>query len=156
MARRKVKNGKKSPWGQCPYQTSSKRLPPFSLLIGARKLLCFSVQSEGRTAATFPRPHYLPLGLPGCFHIDHSAPCLPPKFCLTIIFDFSWDDCNGEEKCDGDVTMVAKFLVHNNREILQHQKAIGLDWLKNNFARASRAFFVHFLAVVARLRHETS
>ena len=26
---------------------------------------------------------------------------------------------------------------------------------KNNFARASR-FFVHFLAVVARLRHETS
>ena len=34
------------------------------------------------------------------------------------------------------------------------KKAIGLDWQKNNFARASR-FFVHFLAVVARLRHET-
>ena len=32
---------------------------------------------------------------------------------------------------------------------------MGLDWQKNNFARASR-FFVHFLAVVARLRHETS
>ena len=79
----------------------------------------------------------------------------PPKFCVTIIFDFSLDDYN-REKCDGDVTMVAKLLVHNNREFLQQQKAIGLDWLKNNFARASRAFFVHFLAVVARLRHETS
>ena len=31
------------------------------------------------------------------------------------------------------------------------KKAIGLDWQKSNFARASR-FFVHFLAVVARLR----
>ena len=29
-------------------------------------------------------------------------------------------------------------------------KPIGLDWQINNFARASR-FFVHFLAVVARL-----
>ena len=34
------------------------------------------------------------------------------------------------------------------------KKAIGLLWQNNNFARASR-FFVHFLAVVARLRHET-
>ena len=34
------------------YQTSSKRLPPFWLLIGARKLLCFSAQSEGRMAVT--------------------------------------------------------------------------------------------------------
>ena len=34
-------------------------------------------------------------------------------------------------------------------------KAIGLDWQKFNFARASR-FLVHFLAVVARLRRETS
>ena len=30
-------------------------------------------------------------------------------------------------------------------------KAIGLDWQNNNFARASR-FFVHFFAVNARLR----
>ena len=34
------------------------------------------------------------------------------------------------------------------------KKAIGLDWQKNNFAPASR-FLVHFLAVFARLRHET-
>ena len=34
------------------------------------------------------------------------------------------------------------------------KKAIGLDRQNNNFARASR-FFVHFLAVVARLRRET-
>ena len=33
------------------------------------------------------------------------------------------------------------------------KKAIGLDWQNNNFARASR-FFVHFFAVVARLRRE--
>ena len=44
----------------------------------------------------------------------------------------------------------------NNRELKQRQgnetgkKAIGLDWKKNNFVRASR-FFVHFLAVIARL-----
>ena len=35
------------------------------------------------------------------------------------------------------------------------KKAIALDWQNNNFARASR-FFVHFFAVVARLRRETS
>ena len=34
------------------YQTSSKRSLPFWLLIGARKLLCFSAQKEGRTTAT--------------------------------------------------------------------------------------------------------
>ena len=37
----------------------------------------------------------------------------------------------------------------------ERQKARGLDWHNNNFARASR-FFVHFLAVVARLRHESN
>ena len=35
------------------------------------------------------------------------------------------------------------------------KKAIGLDWQNNNFARASR-FFVHFLAVVARLQRESA
>ena len=30
---------------------------------------------------------------------------------------------------------------------------MGLDWQNNNFARASR-FFVHFFAVVGRLRRE--
>ena len=78
------------------YQTSSKRSPPFWILIGARKLVFFWHQSEARTAATvwnwsgktlspgallsvlyftlclilppvqtFPRLHYLPLGLRG-------------------------------------------------------------------------------------------
>ena len=32
---------------------------------------------------------------------------------------------------------------------------IGLDWQKNNFARASR-FFVHFFAVTARLGRENA
>ena len=44
------------------YQTSSKRSPPFWLLIGARKLVFHLV-------VTFPRPHYLPLGLRGCVRI---------------------------------------------------------------------------------------
>ena len=33
------------------------------------------------------------------------------------------------------------------------KKPIGYDWQNNNLARASR-FFVHFLAVVARLQRE--
>ena len=35
------------------------------------------------------------------------------------------------------------------------KKVIGLDWQNNNFARASH-FFVHFFAVVARLRREST
>ena len=35
------------------------------------------------------------------------------------------------------------------------QKAMGLDWQNNNFARASR-FFVYFLAVVVRLQSESA
>ena len=49
----------------------------------------------------------------------------------------------------------------DNGELKQRQgnetskKAIGLDWQKNNFARASR-FFVHFLAVITRLQRESA
>ena len=49
---KKSKERRGEPLGTVSYQTSSKRLPPFCLLIGARKLLCFSAQSEARTAAT--------------------------------------------------------------------------------------------------------
>ena len=35
------------------------------------------------------------------------------------------------------------------------KKAIGLDWLNNNCARASR-FFVYFFAVVAQLQGESA
>ena len=41
------------------------------------------------------------------FHIDHNAPCLPPKFCITIVFYFSWDDYNTQEKLE---TMVMQNL----------------------------------------------
>ena len=34
------------------------------------------------------------------FHIDHNAPCLPPKILHNIVFDFSWDDCNTQEKLE--------------------------------------------------------
>ena len=35
------------------------------------------------------------------FHIHNNAPCLPPKFCINILFNiqyFSWDDCNIQDK----------------------------------------------------------
>ena len=89
------KSKREEPLGTMSYQTSSKRSPPSCLLIGARKTQIFWHQSEVRTAATvwnlsgktlspgallvyfsschifppvytFPRPHYLPLGLRGC------------------------------------------------------------------------------------------
>ena len=41
--------------------------------------------------------------------------------------------CGSQQFCNGDG---------------EQQKAIGLDWQENNFARASR-FFVHFVTVVA-------
>ena len=50
--RKKVKNGEKSPWGQCLTRPVLKRSPPFRLLIGARKLVFFWRQWEARTAAT--------------------------------------------------------------------------------------------------------
>ena len=39
---KKSKERREEPLGTMSYQTSSKRSPPFWLLIGARKLLCFS------------------------------------------------------------------------------------------------------------------
>ena len=44
------------------------------------------------------------------FHVGHNALCLPSppyKFCLTIVFDFSWDDCNTQKKLE---TMVMEKL----------------------------------------------
>ena len=40
------------------------------------------------------------------FHIDHNAPCLCPELCITIVFDFPWDDCNTLEKLE---TIYANF-----------------------------------------------
>ena len=56
MAQKKSKERREEPLGTMSYQASSKRSPPFWLLIGARKTQVFSVffwhQSEARTAAT--------------------------------------------------------------------------------------------------------
>ena len=49
---KKRKERREEPLGTMSYQTSSKRSPPFWLLIGARKLVFFWHQSEARTAAT--------------------------------------------------------------------------------------------------------
>ena len=52
MAQKESKERREEPLGTLSYQTSSKRSPPFCLLIGARKLVFFWHQSEARTAAT--------------------------------------------------------------------------------------------------------
>ena len=49
---KKSKERRGEPLETMSYQTSSKRSPPFWLLIGARKLVFFWHQSEARTAAT--------------------------------------------------------------------------------------------------------
>ena len=49
MARKKSKERPEEPLGTTSYQTSSKRSPPFWLLIGARKLVFLWHQSEART-----------------------------------------------------------------------------------------------------------
>ena len=68
-----------------------------------------------------------------------------------------------EEKCDVILPWYQNFWIATIRSLSiddgdgneNGEKAIGLDWQNNNVARASR-FFVHLLAIVARLRHETS
>ena len=54
--------------------------------------------------ATGSNPHRVHLfdNIIHFFHIDHNAPCPPlqKKKCITIVFDFSWDDCNTEEKLE--------------------------------------------------------
>ena len=47
------------------------------------------------------------------------------------------------------------FIIYDGDTNEDGKKAIGLGWQDNNSARASR-FFVHFCAVVTRLRRETS
>ena len=49
---KKSKGRREEPLGTMSYQTSSKRSQPLWLLIGARKRLCFSAQSEARMAVT--------------------------------------------------------------------------------------------------------
>ena len=67
----------------------------------------------------------------------------------------------GQSFCFADLNLLF-FAVLVDRELKQQrrrqreqQKAIGLDRQNNSFARASR-FFVHFLSVTARLRHENA
>ena len=51
-SKKKSKERREEPLGTKSYHINSKRSPPFWLLIGAKKLLCFSAQSEARSAAT--------------------------------------------------------------------------------------------------------
>ena len=70
---KKRKERRKEPLGTMSYQTSSKLSRSFWLLIGARKLLCFSAQSEGRTAATI---------------WNWSGKILSPEALLAVLYHF--------------------------------------------------------------------
>ena len=52
MAQKKSKERPEEPLGTMSYQTSSKRSPPFCLLIGQKNTKVFWHQSEARTTAT--------------------------------------------------------------------------------------------------------
>ena len=52
MAQKKSKERREEPLQTMSYQTSSKRSPPFWLLIGQKNTKVFWHQSEARTAAT--------------------------------------------------------------------------------------------------------
>ena len=39
------------------------------------------------------------------FHIDHNAPCLPPKFCIIIESNFSWVLRSSQEKSKSTVML---------------------------------------------------
>ena len=39
------------------------------------------------------------------FHIDHNAPCLPPKFCIIIVSNFSWVLRSSQEKSKSTVML---------------------------------------------------
>ena len=73
----------------------------------------------------------------------------PLKFCVTNIFDFSWDDYITQEKFE---TMVLGFW---GCLMVYVKMVIRFRPQNNNFARASR-FFVHFFATIARLWRENA
>ena len=64
---KKIKERREEPLGTMSFQTSSKLLRSFWLLIGARKLQKFSLCHIFAPIETFPRPHYLPPGSPRMF-----------------------------------------------------------------------------------------
>ena len=108
MAKKKNKERPEEPLGAMSYQTKSKRSPPFWLLIGARKTQVFWQQSEARTLSpgallavlyfssclifppvqTFPRPHYLPLGLRGRYIYRLRNALDPRKVSTVTVLDF--------------------------------------------------------------------
>ena len=59
-------------------------------------------QPSNRCHAHYLSDHPPFLGSPGDeirhFHIPHNVPYLPPKFCMSIVFNFSWNSCNTQEK----------------------------------------------------------
>ena len=77
---KKSKERREEPLGTMSYQTSSKRSSPFWLLIGARKLLCFSAQSEAsRPMGRFVYPYTE-------WYMNGScSPCLSGSFAEALL-----------------------------------------------------------------------
>ena len=101
---KKSKERREKPLGTMSYQTSSKRSPPFWLLIGARKTQVFWHQSEARTAATVGTGlvRHCPQGLYSPFftflRAIFSLPfrlSLAPTICAWVSEDVKRSTCEG-------------------------------------------------------------
>ena len=65
------------------------------------------------------------------FHIDHNDIKLvyPLEFCVTIVFDFSWDDCDTQEKLETVVFV----------KLWSKQAALWSMWVKRPFSQLPKA-----------------
>ena len=62
------------------------------------------------------------------FHTDHNAAWIHPKFCISVVFDFSWDDCSTLEKLE---TMVKQyiFFLGGGGDNVHHGLCENGEWL---------------------------
>ena len=86
------------------------------------------------------------------FHLRHNEPCLPPKICITILFDFSWDDCNTQEKLE---TMVMQIWGGEGVNKMHYGLCENSEWMENGkndsniYPSFSLAFFLQTFAVLS-------
>ena len=90
---KKSKERREEPLGTMSYQTSSKQSPPFWLLIGATKLLCFSSRRSllffvpyFPTRLDFPSPPLSAPGSPRMVHENKQAILICPSYCIIVFW----------------------------------------------------------------------
>ena len=89
-----------------------------------------------------------------CGHIDHNALCLPPpKFCITIVFDFRWDDCNNQEKLETMVIQFSFFLGGGRNKVHYGLCENGECYFKVNFSSLTGKQFYSSLQICLKRRN---